>query len=73
MAGCELVQGERCRRQERVDQQGGADVSSRCLRVEQEGGSSRCLRVEQEGGSEVLAVPPPLPSSPWGFGEGSAC
>merc|ERR1712181_42639 len=43
VAGSEIV-GERCRRQE---QGGAADVSSRCLRVE-----------EQAGGPEVLAVPP---------------
>lgn len=60
VAGPQLV-GDRCRRQDRIEQQGGVEVSS------------RCLRVEQQGGPEVLAVPPPLPSSPWGFGEGSAC
>ena len=60
------------RRQGRVDQQRGAEVSSRCLRTDQEGGP-RCVRADQEGAQEVLAVPPPLPGSPWGFEEGSAC
>lgn len=58
VAGSEVL-GERCRRQE---QGGAAEVSSRCLRVE-----------DQAGGPEVLAVPPPLSHSPWGLGEGSAC
>ena len=59
MAGSDVL-GERCRRQE---QGGAAEVSSRCLRVEEQAG----------GGPEVLAVPPPLSRSPWGLGEGSAC
>jgi len=58
VAGSDVL-GERCRRQE---QGGAAEVSSRCLTVE-----------EQAGGPEVLAVPPPLSRSPWGLGEGSAC
>merc|ERR1712107_762547 len=35
--------------------------------------ASRCRRLDHQGGAEVLAISPPLPPSPWGFGEGSAC